>query len=163
LGLPIRKWIERVWQVSLNILDVGQLKVTSGGTCPVIASNHPSFFYYAVHSNSGPGSKEKNLAAGLAVMKQDIVAAAWHTQMGQSPSSDPDAVLQACKSTWQNKDDELLELVKKQAGIAELLEWVPTAVSLAQVQKLQPSEMQLRELEKRFYIARNTGVLGDDR
>lgn len=163
LGLPIRKWIQRIWGITLDILDIGKLKLPAGDACPVIASNHPSFFYYAVHSNTGPGSKEKNLAAGLAVMKQDVVAAAWHAQMGQTPSNDPAVTLQNCKLTWQDRDAELLELVKKQAGIAELLEWQPTAESIAQVLALQPTDKELRELERKFYVARNTGLLGNDR
>jgi hypothetical protein len=163
LGMPIRKWIQRIWGTSLNILDVSALKLPVGGSCPVIASNHPSFFYYAVHSNTGPGSKEKNLAAGLAVMKQDIVAAAWHAQMGRNPSGDPAAVLETCKIAWQDKDAELLELVKKQAGIAELLAVELTDQAVADVRALQPSREQLLELERRFYDARNRGLLGDDR
>ena len=163
LGLPIRKWIQRIWGTALSILDVGNLKLPAGGSCPVIASNHPSFFYYAVHSNTGPGSKEKNLAAGLAVMKQDIVAAAWHAEMGRVPSGDPVGVLQNCKVAWQDREAELLELVKKQSGAAELLEWQPTDQAIAKIRSLQPSTPELVELERKFYVARNTGLLGNDR
>lgn len=44
LGVPIRKWIERVWGVTLGILDVDALEIKPGDNCPVIVSNHPSFF-----------------------------------------------------------------------------------------------------------------------
>ena len=82
LGMPIRDWIHRNWNLSLNVVEIGTISLDDGETCSVIASNHPSFFYYAVDSNTGDNSTEKNIAAGLAIMKQDIVCAAWHAQMG---------------------------------------------------------------------------------
>ena len=155
LGLPIRKWIERVWNKSLNILDVDTISVDGTG-CAVIASNHPSFFYYAVHSNSGtPDAGQKNLAAGLAVMKQDIVAAAWHAEMGSNPASDPSQTLEDSKAKWKDKDAELLALVKKQAGIPHLVELEAELKNLkaevVQLKEFEPTAKQLAELEKKFY------------
>ncbi len=108
LGLPIRKWIQRLWSQPMGILDVGTLKLPSGEEAPVIASNHPSFFFYAASAYDGqPGADAKNLAAGLAVMKQDIIAAAWHAELGANPDIDPIQALIDSKAKWVARDPEL--------------------------------------------------------
>lgn len=163
LGMPIRKWIQRNWNLNWEILGVGMLALHGGGACSVISSNHPSFFVYAVHSNTGPGSAAKNLAAGLAVMKQDIVAAAWHAEMGRNPSSDPITTLAASQAKWQGRDVELLELAKKQGGIAELMAMELSPQSLAEIQSLQPDAKELADLERRFYESRSNGFMVEDR
>jgi hypothetical protein len=149
LGLPIREWILRLWKLNLKVLDVGTIKLQSGAVCNVIATNHPSFFYYAVHSNKGPGSAEKNLAAGLAVMKQDVVCAAWHAEMGRNPAADPKVVFTMSDEKWKNKDAELLELVKKQAGVPKL--FGAEATFVASIKSLMPSKEELEQLERKFY------------
>jgi hypothetical protein len=152
LGMPIRDWIHRHWNLSLNVVEIGTINIDDGDACAVIASNHPSFFYYAVKSNTGEDATEKNIAAGLAVMKQDIVCAAWHAQMGQTPTADPEQVLIESTNKWKNRDAELLALVKKQAGVAELLlESRFTLAEIERVREFTPTVEQLKELEKRFY------------
>jgi hypothetical protein len=152
LGMPIRSWILRNWNLTLNVVEVGSVTLDHDNTCAVIASNHPSFFYYAVHSNAGQNAAEKNLAAGLAVMKQDIVCAAWHAEMGRSPAGDPHRVLQASVEKWKDRDAELLALVKKQAGVPKPSEesWL-AQVQLEEVMDFVPSAEDLKALEKRFY------------
>jgi hypothetical protein len=152
LGMPIRDWIQRHWNLSLNVVETGTIRLDSGETCAVIASNHPSFFYYAVNSNTGADATEKNIAAGLAVMKQDIVCAAWHAQMGQTPDADAQQVLADSINKWKDRDAELLALVKKQAGVGKFL--LESRFSLAEIERIReftPTAEQLRELEKRFY------------
>jgi hypothetical protein len=152
LGMPIRNWILRNWSLSLNVVEVGTISLNDGEACAVIASNHPSFFYYAVNSNTGVNAAEKNIAAGLAVMKQDIVCAAWHAEMGRTPAADPHQVLNASTDKWKNRDTELLALVKKQAGIPGVLEEAQIALAeIERVKEFVPSAEQLEELEKRFY------------
>lgn len=149
LGLPIRKWIQRLWGQALGILDVGVLVLPSGETAPVIASNHPSFFFYAASAYDGqPNADAKNLAAGLAVMKQDIVAAAWHAELGSNPEVDPFAALAASKAKWAAREPELIELVHRQAGIPKPI--VPM-VAIETVRSLQPSPETLAELERQFH------------
>lgn len=149
LGSPIRKWIQRLWNQSLGILDVGVLKLPSGESAPVIASNHPSFFFYASSAYKGqPDADAKNLAAGLAVMKQDIVAAAWHAELGARPDSDPVESLTEAKAKWGGRDQELIELVHKQAGIPKLLE---PLVMTEMIRAFQPSADELVELERQFH------------
>jgi hypothetical protein len=152
MGMPIRDWIHRNWNLSLSVVEIGTISLDDGKTCSVIASNHPSFFYYAVNSNTGDNSTEKNIAAGLAVMKQDIVCAAWHAQMGHTPAADPQQVLTDSISKWKDRDAELLALVKKQAGVGKLL--LETRFSLAELERVReftPSPEQLKVLEQRFY------------
>ena len=149
LGMPIRTWILRLWNLAINVGDVGTIKLNNGASCAVMASNHPSFFYYAVHSNSGPGADAKNLAAGLAVLKQDIVAAAWQAEMGRNPQLDPHTTLTQCQQIWANRDDELIEIVKRQGGITapQVLAFSPTDVI-----EFLPTAPDLRLLERRFYL-----------
>ncbi len=150
LGRPIREWMKRIWNLSLNICETGIMLLRNGHSCSVIASNHPAFFYYAVHTYTDTSDAViKNLAVGLAVMKQDIVVAAWHAQMGRSPNSDPAAALQASTLKWRNRDPELLEIVKEQAGIVIPREFMIR--HLAEIQEQAPDSDQLLELERRFY------------
>lgn len=149
LGSPIRKWIQRLWNQSFGILDVGVIQLPSGESAPVIASNHPSFFFYASSAYDGqPDADARNLAAGLAVMKQDIVAAAWHAELGAMPESDPSAALAAAKAKWAGREPELIELVRKQAGIPKVFE---PLVLTEKIRALQPSAGELAELERRFH------------
>lgn len=157
LGGPIRAWMNRLWQMSLNVGEIGQITLRDGRKCPVICSNHPSFFFYAVHSKNGLlDLMAINLPAGLAVMKQDIVVAAWHAEMGSNPTADPAAVLAACRQKWANRDDELLDLVKKQAGIAGLLE---AQVDITHVLPHLPSDLELQALEANFQQAKDRGEI----
>ena len=149
LGSPIRKWIQRLWNQSFEILDVGMIKLPSGESAPVIASNHPSFFFYASSAYDGqPDADAKNLATGLAVMKQDIVAAAWHADLGSRPESDPAMALIAAKAKWAGRDAELIELVRKQAGIPRVFE---PLVLKENIRAFHPSKDDLAELEQQFH------------
>jgi hypothetical protein len=158
LGLPIRKWIERLWGKQLDILDVDTISVSDTDTSPVIASNHPAFFFYAVRSNSGPDADRRNLAAGLAVMKKDIVAAYWHAQMGKNHKTDPDQVLHDGSAEWANREAELLDLVKKQAGIDKERRIVLTKerkmeleAELEALRGVVPTDEELAEMERKFH------------
>jgi hypothetical protein len=149
LGLPIHKWIQRLWNQSFGILEVGVVQLPSGESAPVIASNHPSFFFYASSVyDSQPDADARNLAAGLASMKQDIVAAAWHTDLGAMPESDPSVALAAAKAKWAGREPELIEVVRKQAGIPKFFE---PLVLTEKIRALQPSAGELAELERRFH------------
>jgi hypothetical protein len=159
LGLPIRKWIQRLWGQTLGILNVGTLALPSGETAPVIASNHPSFFFYAASAYDGqPNADAKNLAAGLAVMKQDIVAAAWHAELGANPEVDPFAALAASTAKWASREPELIDLVHRQAGIPKPL--VPM-VAIETVRTMQPSPETLAELERQFHYESNARAESD--
>ncbi|MDD2700594.1 MAG: hypothetical protein PHH36_05085 [Sideroxydans sp.] len=149
LGLPIRKWIARLWGTNLNILDVATIKIAGAESTSVIASNHPSFFFYAASAYKGtPDADSKNLAAGLAVMKQDIVAAAWHAEVGRNPQADPTITLAQSRNKWANREAELLELVRKQAGIPK-----PLAVELeiAALRDFEPTPEELQRLAREFH------------
>lgn len=152
LGMPIRTWIQRNWSLSLQVGQVGAIKSSHGDVLNVIASNHPSLFFYVVHANTGPDGNAKNLAAGLAVMKQDIVCAAWHAAMGRNPSADPQATLQNCTAAWQGKDEQLLALVKKQGGFPlPMAGPIVTPVEVEEALKFAPTAADLAQLEKQFY------------
>lgn len=91
-------------------------------------------------------------------MKQDIVAAAWHASMGRDPKQEPKATLIACQAQWAGRDAELMELVKKQSGIVELMVFEWTVESLGEIIELMPDERALAELESRFELARSLGA-----
>jgi hypothetical protein len=151
LGLPIRDWINRIWKLVLDVGQIGTVKLKNGDVCNVIGCNHPSFFFYAIQSNTGVDAAKKNLAYGLAVMKQDIVCAAWHAGMGRTPGANPKQVLADATAQWAGKDAQLLALVKKQAGVvpAKLIEVAPE--ELETVHQFEPTKEQLKPLEKRFH------------
>jgi hypothetical protein len=149
LGMPIRTWILRLWNLAINVGDVGSIGLKSGANCPVMGSNHPSFFYYAVHSQTGADAAAKNLAAGLAVMKQDIVAAAWQAAMGADAAADPEGTLAACAKKWADRDEELLKIVKRQGGITAP---EPLAFTVDYLQAHLPTPPDLRLLERQFYL-----------
>lgn len=44
LGLPIRTWMTRLWNLTLKVMDTGNVSLPNGAACNVIATNHPSFF-----------------------------------------------------------------------------------------------------------------------
>jgi hypothetical protein len=149
LGAPIRKWMKRLWGVDLKVLDVAKVTVNNR-TYPIIASNHPSFFFYAVRSyTSGPDKDKKNFAAGLAVLRQDIVAAAWHAAMGQNPDGDPHTVLTACIEKWRNRDADLAAIVRKHAGFSAPFS-LSVADSLPEILRLAPTTNELKSLEEQF-------------
>lgn len=156
LGLPIRKWMQRLWGASLGILDVSTLKLPSGEEAPLIVANHPSFFFYAASAYDGhPDANAKNLAAGLAVMKQDIVAAAWHAELGANASADPVLALAASKAKWAGREPELIDLVHKQAGIPKIL---GPMITIKEVRAFQPSSFELEELERQFHYGQHAGA-----
>lgn len=156
LGRPIRLWMKRIWDLDLRVGDVGEIELPEGGTSPVCATNHPSFFFYAVRSATGPGSDAKNLATGLAVLKQDIVAAAWQTDMGGNAGADPVQTLRDCEQQWRDRDEELLEVVRRQGGLkGKLL----AKASLIEVKAEAPTPDQLEDLERAFYAAGGPGAV----
>ena len=150
LGTPIRQWLQRNWNVSLQVGQIDTITLKGGESCNVIGSNHPSFFYYAVSKAQG---NDKKLAVGLAVMKQDIVCSAWQQAMGAKPSGDPQAALTASTQKWagEDKEAELLALVKKQAGLPPApVEPDAALAELERIKRLTPTAKELEELEKKF-------------
>jgi hypothetical protein len=55
---------------------------------------------------------------------------------------------------WEGRDEELLDLVKMQAGVASAL-WALTDVPLAAVMRLMPPAAELEELGRQFYYTGN--------
>ncbi len=149
LGAPMRVWFRENFGVTLAVLDVSSITLPDGRRVPIMGSNHPSYFFYAANRyTTGPDRDERNLALGLAVMKQDIVAACWQAEMGKNPTADPATTKTACVSKWSGRDEELLELVKKQAygrkGVVSLAEKKTT---LAELKAFSPTDEELRQLE----------------
>jgi hypothetical protein len=88
---------------------------------PVLASNHPSFFFYVVKQyTTGPDKEWKNFMAGLITMRQDIVAACWQVEMGENPAADPAATLTAAQARWKNQDAQVKGLVVTQGGFKQI-------------------------------------------
>jgi hypothetical protein len=88
-------------------------------------------------------------------MKQDIVAAAWQVEMGRNPGADPSVALKMSARKWQGRDEDLLDLVKMQAGFAPAVFRASTDVSLAAVMRFMPPAAELEELERQFYYTGN--------
>jgi hypothetical protein len=147
LGRPIRSWISRLWNKNLNVLDVTTLTVDGNETAPILMTNHPSLFFYvaSAHDNE-PDGEVKNLAAGLTVLKQDIVAASWHAIMGKNPDTDPVQALADSKAKWDGREQELVKLARKHMGKPR------KAISKAKAQAIpKVRKDKLAKLENHFH------------
>ena len=112
----MREWFKNNFKISLNILEVNELTLTDGRKVAIMGSNHPSYFFYAANKyTTGINKEELNFALGLELMKQDIVAACWQTEMGKNSGFDPRIVKENCTTRWRNRDRELCTLVEVQA------------------------------------------------
>lgn len=90
-------------------------------------------------------------------MKQDIVAAAWHAELGTRPDTDPTQALAASKAKWAPREADLIELVHQQAGIPKVLE---PMVLIEKARAFRPSAAELAELEQQFHYG--VGARDDD-
>lgn len=100
-GAPVRNWIKSQYGVTVGVLGLGKITWTTGQSVSVLGSNHPSYIWYAADPANNGGDQAKADAAGLKVMGQDLSAACWQAAMGQNPSADPTATLNACTQNWQ--------------------------------------------------------------
>jgi hypothetical protein len=100
-GAPVRSWIKDQYKVEVPVLGLATISPTAGQNVSVIGSNHPSYIWYAADKSNYGGDEAKADAAGLKVMGQDLSAACWQAGMGQTPSSDPAALLKQCTTNWQ--------------------------------------------------------------
>lgn len=77
-------------------------EIVPGKKTPVIATRHPYVFYVAAQRASSVGSgKLVDPTAATKQMVCDLVVAHWLTVMAAHPGNDPQAVLRASQSYWQ--------------------------------------------------------------
>lgn len=91
-------------------------------------------------------------------MKQDIVAAAWHAELGANPDTNPSVALDAGKATWVGREPELIELVRRQAGIPKP---IVSLLTVEDLRTLQPTPSDLAELERQFHYGQHTRNIDD--
>jgi hypothetical protein len=108
-------------------------------------------FYYAVHSNTGQNAAEKNLAAGLAVMKQDIVCSRGTRKWAARPLTIPIRFFRRALTSGRTEVRSCWRLVEKQAGAAKPLEESLFALAhIEQVEEFVPSAEDLKLLRGVF-------------
>lgn len=113
-GAPIRKWIQKNFGINLPVLDITTIFLPDNTEIPVISSNHPSYFYYAVHASK---DLYENIKKGLEILKQDIVVACWQVEMGNRPSSDPFDVREECTEKWKGRERDLIPAIIKHGSM----------------------------------------------
>jgi len=103
-GSPVRRWLHQTYipdAPPLKVLDTGKIMV-NGKNVPFAVANHPSFFYNVIgDKNTVP---PKNYDELFAIMRQDLIAAKWQTEMSNFPGSDPVSVMQNCVKYYDTTD-----------------------------------------------------------
>ncbi len=115
-GAPVRDWLKTYFNLDLSVLQVGELSLQSGPTLPVLAANHPSYFWYVA---------DKSCESGWQVMQQDLIAARWQMDMGNNPAQSAQTVLDNAQSYWNsgNQTAQICSLTRQQASACAKQTW----------------------------------------
>lgn len=115
-GSPVRDWLHTYFNLDLSVLEVGSVKLDNGSQLPVLAANHPSYFWYVA---------DQSCAQGWEVMQQDLIAARWQMDMGNNPTSNPSTSLQNAKNYWAAaaQNPQICSLTRKQASQCAQQTW----------------------------------------
>lgn len=141
LGYPIREWIRQNWNIDLKVNDVALLEISPGVISPVIGGNHPAYFLRS------RGARGADSPVVRAILRQDLITAAWAAEMGSHPDADPVLVLEKAKSKWGTENADSNPIILHELGVVP-----PTEEQ--QKKKLimeEPTPEQLEKIEKDFY------------
>jgi len=141
LGYPIRVWIKDRWGVDIKVNEVALLEVSSGVKIPVIGGNHPAYYLRS------RGSRGWDSPIVKAILRQDLITAAWAAEMGENPNSDPHQVLKNAKEKWKKSENEAYVSVLKDSGLLDKI----GESQLQGILELEPTKEQLLALEIEFY------------
>jgi hypothetical protein len=110
-GSPIRKWLSRLYGLTLNVLDVATIPM-GGGAIPILGSNHPSYIFYVPEKH--PNDPDAAFADAFYVMQQDLAASCWQAEMGNDPKQDPTKIRDSCVTNWKGQNFEICKLTETQ-------------------------------------------------
>lgn len=115
-GSPVRAWLKTYFQLDLSVLEIGDATLSDGTEIPVLAANHPSYFWYAA---------DQSCEYGWEVMQQDLIAARWQMDMGNTPSQSPSTVLTNAKTYWDasSQTPTICTLTRQQASKCASQTW----------------------------------------
>ncbi len=102
-GAPARTVFQTLFGVTLGVNQATTIQILPGVTTPVLAANHPYYFYAQAQGFNTVGDGKMIPAqcpAAQKLMVQDLIAACWLANMGEDPTRDPQAVLSAAGAFW---------------------------------------------------------------
>lgn len=102
-GGPARIVFQQLTGLALAVNQAATVNILPGVTTPVLAANHPYYFYAQAQGFATVGDGKMIAAecpAATKLMVQDLIAARWLASMAGDPSQDPQAVLTAATAYW---------------------------------------------------------------
>jgi hypothetical protein len=121
-GAPARGVFSELFGVSLAVNQAATVEIVSGLTTPVLAANHPYYFYAQAQGFKTVGSGKllpANCAGAQKIMVQDLIAAGWQLSMAFDPTQDPASVLKTYTTLWTDPSFAAIvcTLVQHQASL----------------------------------------------
>jgi hypothetical protein len=104
-GGPARTVFQELCGVSVGVNQATTVEILPGVTTPVLAANHPYYFYAQAQGFDTVGDGKMIAAqcpAATQLMVQDLIAARWLATMAGDPSQSPQAVLTAATAYWND-------------------------------------------------------------
>lgn len=141
LGFPIREWIKQRWNVDIGVNEIAVLEIEPGRFSPVIGGNHPAYY---LRSKGTYGADHPTVRA---ILRQDLITAAWATEMGRSPEGNPTSALEAAQHKWSTDDKGAYAKILSSAGIAPPV----GEEQLKKMREEEPSNAELLVLEEKFF------------
>ncbi|HEX5386845.1 MAG TPA: hypothetical protein VFW66_09115 [Gemmatimonadales bacterium] len=104
-GGPAKTVFQELFGVTLGVNQAVMVEILPGVGTPVLGANHPYYFFAQAQGFDTVGDG-KMIAADCPtaqqLMVQDLIAARWLAAMANDPSQNPQAVLSACTSYWND-------------------------------------------------------------
>jgi hypothetical protein len=123
-GLPVREWIQKNYDLRLDVHSVASIEVADGIKVPVLGSNHPSFIFNAddKYQDNPRTPVNERLVGLMLVLWEDLVTAYWQVHMAKTPTADAAHVLENGRKEWSRAEklERLAQLVQ-QLKLAQFL------------------------------------------
>lgn len=113
-GWPARNWLNDTYGTSLSIMQTDVVTLGDGRDVNVLATNHPSYIWYASNPKNCSENEEEARRRGLKIMVQDLTAACWQGKMADDSSLDSESTLQECQSHWLANPQMVCEMFQTQ-------------------------------------------------
>ncbi len=141
-GGPATATFKSLYNVKIGVNVTATTEIIPGRKTAVLGANHPYRFYATAQIGNGEdvGSGHilpANCAKLGGIMVQDLIVARWQKVMADDPSQDPQAVLAACTTYWNDpqRTAEICALIQHQGSL-----WYPDLASLKYIFKLTPQQ-----------------------
>ena len=104
-GAPARGVFAELFGITLGVNQAATVQIVPGLTTPVLAANHPYYFYAQAQGFDTVGSGKllpANCPKAAGIMVQDLIAAGWQFSMAGDPTQDPNEVLKKYTTMWND-------------------------------------------------------------